>query len=64
MGSKYEILAARYPWKGYYEASCQCGNLFSMIWNLIKCQCRGYEIIDVSCRNIKEQFTCTWQEDN
>lgn len=62
MSDKYEILAARYPFMGYYEASCQCGNLFEVIWHLIKYQRQGYEIIDVHYRNIKYQFTSTWRE--
>lgn len=58
MGCKYEIVAARYPFKGYYEASFQTDSFLSAIWQLRKYQKQGYEIIDLYCRDINEwKFT-------
>lgn len=54
MGNRYEILAAKYPFKGYYEASCQCNTLIGAIWHLFKYQCQGYGIINLQFRNIEE----------
>lgn len=62
MGIKFELLAAHYPFKGYYEASCQCNTLWGALNQFRKYQKQGYEIIDVHYRNIREQFTSTWQE--
>jgi hypothetical protein len=57
MGMKFEILAAHYPFKGYYEETFQCSTLWSALKQFRQYQRQGYEIIDVSYRNIKEQFT-------
>ena len=54
MGNRYEILAAKYPFKGYYEDSCQCDSLLAALWHLIKYQRKGYGIINLQFRNIKE----------
>lgn len=69
MGNKYEILAAHYPFKGYYEKSFQC-NTFWLAFKMFRTYKRkGYEIINLSYRKpIKidttnwYQVTCTWPE--
>ena len=60
MGNKYEIIAAHYPFKGYYEASHRTDSFLSFIWHLIKFQRKGYEIIDVAYRNVKID-TSNWK---
>ena len=60
MGSKFEILAARYPFKGYYEESFQCNTLWVALKQFRKYQNQGYEIIDVCYRNFKDELTRTW----
>lgn len=64
MGTKYEILAAHYPFNGYYEEAFQCSTLWVALKQFRKYQKQGYEIINVSYRNIKEQFTCTWDKED
>lgn len=63
MGFKFQLLAARYPFKGYYEASFQCSTLLGTLIKFIKLQRQGYEIINVSYRDIKESFTWAFTED-
>ena len=58
MGMKFEILAARYPFQGYYEESFQCDTMWAALKQFRKYQRQGYEIIDVSYRNVRE--TLTW----
>ena len=57
MGTKYEILAARYPFSGYYEKSFQCRTLWAALNKFREYKRKGYEIIDVYYRDIKETFT-------
>lgn len=58
MGSKYEILAAHYPFKGYYEKSFQCNTLWVALKYFREYKRKGYEIINFYYRaHIKEQFT-------
>jgi hypothetical protein len=57
MGNKYEILAAHYPFKGYYEESFRCDTMWAALKQFRKYQHQGYEIIDVSYRNFQETFT-------
>jgi hypothetical protein len=57
MGTKYEILAARYPFSGYYEESFQCRTLWAALNKFREYKRKGYEIIDVHYRDIKETFT-------
>lgn len=57
MGMKFEILAAHYPFKGYYEASFQCDTMWAALKQFRKYQRQGYDIIDVHYRDIKETFT-------
>lgn len=54
MGSKYEVLAAKYPFQGYYEQSYRCDNLDDAIQRLKEFQAVGYDIINLYCRDIKE----------
>jgi hypothetical protein len=62
MGNKFEILAARYPFKGYYEASFQCATLWSALKMFREYKRQGYDIIDVHYRDIKESFTWAFTE--
>ena len=57
MGNKYEILAAKYPFKGYYEKSFQCTTLWMAIKMFREYKRQGFDIIDVHYRDIKETFT-------
>jgi hypothetical protein len=63
MGNKYEILAAKYPFKGYYEKSFQCDTLWMAIKMFREFKRQGYDIIDVHYRDIKESFTWAFTED-
>ena len=63
MGSKYEILAAHYPFKGYYEKSFSCNTLWVALKYFREYKRQGYEIINMQYRDIKEQFTWAWDED-
>ena len=58
MGNKYEILAAKYPFKGYYEEWFQCETLWIALKKFREFKRHGYDIIDVRYRDIKE--TITW----
>ncbi len=58
MGTKYEILAAHYPFMGYYEESFQCNTLWGALKQFRKYQKQGYEIINIHYRDIKyDQIT-------
>ena len=59
MGTKYEILAAHYPFKGYYEKNFQCNTLWSALKKYREYKRNGYEIINIYYRNIKWD-TITW----
>ena len=50
MGSTYQILAARYPFKGHYEESFQCQTLWAALMQFRKYKSQGYEIIDMFYR--------------
>ena len=63
MGTKFELLAAHYPFKGYYEESCQCPTLWSALIKFREYRHDGYEIIDVRYRDIKETFTWAGEYD-
>lgn len=60
MGSNYEILAAHYPFKGYYEASFQCETFWSAIKKFREYKHKGYEIIDVRYREFIKMDTSDW----
>ena len=60
MGNKYRIEAARYPFKGYYEAHFQCDSFWHAAWQLLKYHRQGYDIINFYCRDIKAYETFTW----
>lgn len=63
MGTKYEILVAHYPFKGYYEDSFQCHTLWTALKKFREYKHKGYEIIDVHYRDIKwDHITWTWSE--
>lgn len=63
MGDKYQILAAKYPFKGYYEKSIQCNTLWVALKYFREYKRQGYDIIDVHYRDIKETFTWAHTED-
>lgn len=63
MGNKYQILAAKYPFNGYYEKSFQCNTLWIALVYFREYKRQGYDIIDVHYRDIKETFTCAFSED-
>ena len=50
MGTRYELLAAHYPFKGYYEESFQCATLLAALMQFRKYKSQGYEIIDLFYR--------------
>ena len=54
MSSKYQVLAARYPFHGYYGPSLGCNNFIAVVIQFIKFKRQGYDIIDIRYRNIKE----------
>lgn len=59
MGTKYEILAAHYPFQGYYEESFQCNTLWVALKQFRKYKSQGYEIINIYYRDIKND-QLTW----
>lgn len=50
MGTRYEIIAAHYPFKGYYEESFQCATFWSALMQFRRYKNQGYEIIDLFYR--------------
>lgn len=54
MGDNYMILAGKYPFKGYWEVSKSCKTLLGAFAAIISLQAKGFNIIDLNCRNIKE----------
>ena len=62
MGTKYIIMAAGYPFRGYYEEEFQCKTLWAALNKFREYKRKGYEIIDVHYRNISEQFTWAGEE--
>lgn len=50
MGTTYQILAARYPFMGYYEESFQCKTLWAAMVQFREYKRQGYEIIDMFYR--------------
>lgn len=52
MGDRYRIEAAHYPFQGYYEKSFRCNTLWVALKYFREYKHQGYEIIDVSYRNI------------
>lgn len=65
MGSKYELLAAHYPFQGYYEESCLCDTLWAALKQFRKYKSQGYEIINVYYRDINNNhITWAFEEGN
>lgn len=50
MGTRYEIIAAHYPFQGYYEESFQCVTLWAAFMQFRKYKSQGYDIIDLFYR--------------
>ena len=54
MGNKYTVYFAKYPYQGYWEGM-QGFNRFNRAVRFAKRMMkRGYNIIDIQCRDIKE----------
>ena len=62
MGSQYEILAAHYPFKGYYEESFQCETLWAAMKQFRKYQSKGYEIINLVYREMVKVDYSNWNQ--
>ncbi len=62
MGSDYILLAAHYPFKGYYEDSFQCSTFLAAMWQLIKYKKQGYEIINLAYRKTIKIDTSNWNQ--
>lgn len=62
MGSEYELLAAHYPFKGYYEESFQCSTLWAALKKFREYKHKGYEIIDVHYRKFIKVDTSDWNK--
>lgn len=63
METKFKILAAHHPFKGFYEEFFNCNTLWSALKKFREFRHAGYEIIDVRYRDIKETFTWAFSED-
>lgn len=55
MGYKYMVLIAKYPYKGYYEDSQGFDTFKEAVEFAEESMKRGYDIIDIQCRDIKER---------
>lgn len=62
MGSNYELLAAHYPFNGYYEAGFQCSTFLAAMWQFIKYKKQGYEIIDIAYSKPIKIDTSNWNQ--
>jgi hypothetical protein len=62
MGSKYEVLAAHYPFLDYYEESFQTDSLLSALLCLRKFKRMGYEIIDIHYRAPVKIDISSWNQ--
>ena len=54
MGSKYMVYLAKYPYKGYWEDVHSFDDFDSAIEFVKDFMAKGYDIIDIICRDIKE----------
>ena len=55
MGDKYTVLIAKYPYKGYYENIQGFDTFKEAVEFAEKSMKRGYDIVDIKCRDIKEK---------
>lgn len=62
MGTKYELLAAHYPFQGHYEDSFQCLTLWAALKKFREYKHKGYEIIDVHYREFIKVDTSDWNQ--
>lgn len=62
MGYKYEILAAHYPFIGYYEKSCKCSTFWSAMMQLRKYKKQGYDIINLLYRKPIKIDISNWDQ--
>lgn len=54
VGSKYAVYMAKYPYKGYWE-DMHNFDTFDLAIEFVKAAMeKGYDIIDIHCRDIKE----------
>lgn len=54
VGNNYMISAAKYPFKGYWETNKRCKTLLGAFVAIISLKAKGFEIVDLNCRNIKK----------
>ena len=54
MGDKYMIYFAKYPYRGYWEGMQGFSRFNKAVRFVKKMMKRGYDIIDIQCRDIKE----------
>ena len=57
MGNKYEIYLAKFPFKGYWEDMHGFETFDDMVEFAKQSIERGYDIIDMKCRDIKKGAT-------
>lgn len=55
MGERCTVLAARYPWRGYWEEHFDCDELSEAIEKAEEYQTDGYEIVDIQFRNFNKK---------
>lgn len=55
MGGKYKILAAKYPYQGYWEESSFCDSFEEAIKQVEEYHQNGYNIIDLYCRDFENE---------
>ena len=54
MGNKYTVCLAKYPYQGYWEGMQGFDKFNKAIRFAKRMMKRGYDIIDIQCRDIKE----------
>lgn len=54
MGDKYMVYISKYPYKGYWEGMRSFNKFGKAVRFARRMMWRGYEIIDIQCRDIKE----------
>ena len=62
MRPKFEIYAAHYPLNGPYPEHFQYGTLWAALMKFRELRHKGYDIINIYYRDIKEQFTWAQEE--
>jgi hypothetical protein len=62
MGTNYQLLAAHYPFQGYYEDGFQCSTLLAALKKFLEYKLKGYEIIDMHYREFIKVDTSDWNQ--